>query len=233
MKAALGADVTHTSKATCSHLLSKSRALGDELVCGMAGRERSPSPARKAGVLWAMHRYRSHKSALGDNGARLVSRELLRATDRALWQAECKQKSPSGLFTSILICTEAKCYQHLENVAKLGARASSSASNPGSVPGQHHDEIARYANCLLYKLCQGWDNVANVFESYCDELDDLHRYCIQRVVWLQVLEDMLDTDVQFITGERDAAVDCAQKNVARIQACIDWCKNMLMDLKLR
>ena len=181
-----------------------------------------------------MDRYRCIKLALGANGKRLASRQLIRLEDLTHWQSESKQKTPSSLLSSIIRSVEGKCHDEVTRSAAHGT-GSSSAAYPAAHADQRNYKMEVHANCLLYKLSQGWDlhKLDYVFESFCDEVDDLHGYCIQRVVWQHVLHSLIETDLQITTGERNEAVSCIERNLDRIQKCIDWCKKMLVDLKLR
>ena len=198
----------------------------------MATRKRSRSPVRTDASKWAMDRYRCSKLALGVNGKRLASRQLIRLEDLTHWHSESRQKTPSSLLSSIIRSVEGRCHDDLTRSAAHCA-ASSSAAQPAAHADQRHYTMEVHANCLLYKLSQGWDwhKLDDVCESFCDELDDLHGYCIQRVVWQHVLQSLFDTDLQLSTGERNAAVGCIESNLDRIQKCIDWCKKSLIDLK--
>ena len=138
---------------------------------------------------------------------------------------KARQRSPSSLITSLIKCVEGKCHDDLDRAR--------SAAQPALTPPHTHPEFLRWANCLLFKLSQNtYANPSKFYEIFCDALDDLHTYSNHRSIWNHILNEMVKGSWEFRDeGERNAAVDCVEKNMQRVQDSLDWCRAMLLALK--
>ena len=190
-----------------------------------SARARSRSPLITHGEQWVTRYYCSLKLGLDVAGRRVNSREFVRWGDRASWQEEARQRSPSSLITSLIKCVEGKCHDDLERAR--------SAAQPALTPPHSHLEFLRCANCLLLKLSQNtFANPSKFYDIFCDALDDLHAYSNQRGIWNHILNEMVECSWEFRdAGQRNAAVDCVEKNMQRVQDSLDWCRAMLLALK--
>ena len=190
-----------------------------------SARARSRSPLITHGEQWVTRYYCSLKLGLDVAGRRVNSREFVRWGDRASWQEEARQRSPSSLITSLIKCVEGKCHDDLERAR--------SAAQPALTPPHSHLEFLRCANCLLLKLSQNtFANPSKFYDIFCDALDDLHTYSNQRSIWNHILTEMVEGSWEFRdAGQRNAAVDCVEKNMQRVQDSLDWCRAMLLALK--
>ena len=142
-----------------------------------SARARSRSPLITHGEQWVTRYYCSLKHRLGVAGRRVNSRDFVRWGDRASWQEQARQRSPSSLITSLIKCVEGKCHDDLEHAR--------SAAQPALTPAHSHLELRRCACSLEFKDA----------------------------------------------GQRNAAVDCVEKNMQRVQDSLDWCRAMLHALK--
>ena len=190
-----------------------------------SARARSRSPLITHGEQWVTRYYCSLKLRLDIAGRRVNSREFVRWGDRASWQEEARQRSPSSLITSLIKCVEGKCHDDLERAR--------SAAQPALTPAHSHLEFLRCANCLLLKLSQNTlANPSKFYDIFCDALDDLHTYSNHRSIWNHILNEMVKGSWEFRdAGQRNAAVDCVEKNMQRVQDSLDWCRAMLLALK--
>ena len=197
-----------------------------------SARARSRSPLITHGEQWVTRYYCSLKLGLDVAGRRVNSREFVRWGDRASWQEEARQRSPSSLITSLIKCVEGKCHEDLERAR--------SAAQPADlwVGGWSHQEFGRCAHCLLAKLIPEHPaNLSEVHDIFCEALDDVHAYSIQRSIWNHILNEMVESGPDRLewefrdAGQRNAAVDCVEKNMQRVQDSLDWCRAMLLALK--
>ena len=190
-----------------------------------SARARSRSPLITHGEQWVTRYYCSLKLGLDVAGRRVNSRGFVRWGDRASWQEEARQRSPSSLITSLIKCVQGKCHDDLERAR--------SAAQPALTPAHSHLEFLRCANCLLLKLSQNtFANPSKFYDIFCDALDDLHAYSNQRGIWNHILNEMVEGSWEFRdAGQRNAAVDCVEKNMQRVQDSLDWCRAMLLALK--
>ena len=169
-----------------------------------SARARSRSPLITHGEQWVTRYYCSLKLRLDVAGRRANSREFVRWGDRASWQEEARQRSPSSLITSLIKCVQAKCLDDLERAR--------SAAQPALIPPHSHLEFLRCANCLLLKLSQNtFANPSKFYDVFCDALDDLHTYSNQRSIWNHILTEMVEGSCEFKdASQRNAAVDCVE-----------------------
>ena len=196
-----------------------------------SARARSRSPLITHGEQWVTRYYFSLNLGLDVAGRRVNSGGFVRWGHRASWQEEARQRSPSSLITSLIKCVQAKCHDDLERAR--------SAAQPALTPAHSHLEFLRYANCLLLKLSQNTllRDTSKFYDIFCEALDDLHAYSIQRGIWNHILNEMVESGPDRLewefrdAGQRNAAVDCVEKNMQRVQDSLDWCRATLLALK--
>ena len=195
-------------------------------------RARSRSPVISHGEQWAIRYYCALKLRIGVAGKRVNSSDFVHVGDHDMWLTEGKQRSPSSLITSLIKCVEDKCHDDLECLDDL-------ESTHVLMNGFHHEEFKKWANCLLVKLILEHPVNLNKFhDSICEALDDLHAYCIQRSIWKHILNEMVVSGAdrhewEFSDeGQRNAAVDCLEKNIRRCEDNMELCKATMFTLKL-
>lgn len=173
-----------------------------------------PSEAER----WTADRYHDHKRSIGAIADALSTRRFLSpvGVEQYKRRAGCR-----GLhaWTNTFIRSVARVYHDRRE-------ASASAAE--------HDDwdksmTATNAHCILYKILHGpggatWGTVGLLL---CDHLDDLVTHEVQRLTWNWVLEDIFNCGDMYTEAERNARVDCIQRQLERVSSNIRCTTQMI------